>query len=42
MHTNIDKSGHIKSLVYGLTIGFEPEWLLLSKDMLQAGTTLSS
>jgi len=42
MYVNIDKSGHIKSLVYGLTIGFEPKWLLLSKDMLQIWTTLSS
>nr|DAH38717.1 MAG TPA: hypothetical protein [Caudoviricetes sp.] len=25
MYSNIDKSGHIESLVYGLTIGFEPK-----------------
>lgn len=24
MYVNIDKSGHIKSFIYGLTIGFEP------------------
>lgn len=25
MYVNIDRSGHIKPLVYGLTIGFEPK-----------------
>ena len=38
----MDKSGHIMPFIYGLIIGLKPELLLLSKDMLQIGTMLSS
>ena len=42
MYINVNKSGHMKSLIYSLTIGLKPKLLLLSKDMLQIGTMLSS